>query len=106
MAVRLNGPDADGVNLSVNFVFTDLGESYLLEIGHSVLRHRPSSPDTTADATLALTHDMFLSMVTGQAGLKELLLSDEIELRGSRLDLLKFFSLLDKPDGRFNIVTP
>jgi len=106
MAVRLNGPDADGVNLSVNFVFTDLGESYLLEIGNAVLHHRPSQPDTPADATLQLTHDMFLSMLTGQAGLKELLLSDEIELAGSRLDLLKFFSLLDRPDGRFNIVTP
>jgi alkyl sulfatase BDS1-like metallo-beta-lactamase superfamily hydrolase len=45
-------------------------------------------------------------MLTGKAGLKELLLSDEIELEGSKLDLLKFLSLLDKPDGRFNIVTP
>jgi len=106
MAVRLNGPDADGVDLSVNFVFTDLGESYLLEIGNAVLHHRPSQPDTPADATLRLTHGMFLSMLTGQAGLKELLLSNQIELAGSRLELLKFFSLLDRPDGRFDIVTP
>jgi len=106
MAVRLNGPDADGVNLSVNFVFTDLGESYLLEIGNAVLHHRPSQPETAADATLRLTHDLFLSMLTGQAGLKELLLSDEIDIAGSRLELLKFFSLLDRPDGRFDIVTP
>jgi alkyl sulfatase BDS1-like metallo-beta-lactamase superfamily hydrolase len=106
MAVRLNGPDAKGVELSVNFVFTDLGESYLLEIGNAVLHHRPSNPDTPADATLKLTHEMFLSMLTGQAGLKDLLLSDQIELEGSVLDLGKFFSLLDKPDGRFNIVTP
>ena len=106
MAVRLNGPDAEGVTLSVNFVFTDLGESYLLDIGHAVLHHRPSKPDTPADATLKLTHEMFLSMLTGEAGLKDLLLSDQIELEGSMLDLGKFFSLLDKPDGRFNIVTP
>ena len=106
MAVRLNGPDAEGVDLSVNFVFTDLGESYLLDIGNAVLHHRPSSPDTPADATLRLTHELFLSMLTGQAGLKALLLSDDIELEGSTLDLLKFFSLLDRPDGRFDIVTP
>jgi alkyl sulfatase BDS1-like metallo-beta-lactamase superfamily hydrolase len=49
---------------------------------------------------------VFLAMLTGRAGLKDLILSDEVELRGSKLDLLKFFSLLDKPDGRFNIVTP
>jgi alkyl sulfatase BDS1-like metallo-beta-lactamase superfamily hydrolase len=106
MAVRLNGPDAEGVDLSVNFVFTDLGESYLLDIGNAVLHHRPSTPDTPADAALKLTHGVFLAMLTGRAGLKDLLLSDEIELEGSTLDLLQFFSLLDKPDGRFDIVTP
>jgi alkyl sulfatase BDS1-like metallo-beta-lactamase superfamily hydrolase len=106
MAVRLNGPEAAGVELSVNFIFTDLGESYLLEIGNAVLHHHPSAPDTAADATLELTHEVFLAMLVGQAGLKDLMLSDEVKLRGSRLDLLKFFSLLDKPEGRFNIVTP
>jgi len=106
MAVRLNGPKAEGVELSVNFVFTDLGESYLLDVGNAVLHHRPSDPAAPADATLKLTHEVFLSMLTGQAGLKDLLLSDDIELEGSTLDLLQFFSLLDKPDGRFDIVTP
>ena len=106
MAARLNGPDAEGVELSVNFVFTDLGETYLLDIGNAVLHHRPSSPDAEANATLRLSHDMFIRMLAGQAGLKDLLMSDEIELEGSRLDLLKFFSLFDKPEGRFNIVTP
>jgi alkyl sulfatase BDS1-like metallo-beta-lactamase superfamily hydrolase len=106
MAVRLDGPASEGVELSVNFVFTDLGESYLLDIGNAVLHHRPSSPEDAADATLKVTHGMFISMLTGRAGLKELLLSDQVELEGSKLDLLRFFSLLDKPDGRFDIVTP
>jgi alkyl sulfatase BDS1-like metallo-beta-lactamase superfamily hydrolase len=106
MAVRLNGPEADGVALSVNFVFTDLDESYLLEIDNSVLHHRPSGPEAVADATLRITHGMFISMLTGQAGLTDMLLSDQVEMEGSKLDLLKFFSLLDRPEGRFNIVTP
>ena len=109
MATRLNGPEAAGVDLSVDFVFTDLGEHYRLDIGNSVLHHRPVPPGAAgpdADATLRLTHGMFLAMATGQAGLKDLLLSDDIELEGSRLDLLKFFSLFDRPEGRFDIVTP
>jgi len=106
MAARLNGPDAEGADLSVNFVFTDLAESYLLEISNAVLHHRPSEPGAQANATLKLTHAMFIRMLTGKAGLKDMLLSDEIELEGSTLDLLKFFSLFDKPDGRFNIVVP
>jgi alkyl sulfatase BDS1-like metallo-beta-lactamase superfamily hydrolase len=106
MAVRLNGPDAEGVELSVNIVFTDLGESYLLDIGNSVLHHQPSGSDTAADATMMLTHGLFIRMLTGKAGLRELLFSDELELEGSELDLLKFFSLFDQPEGRFDIVRP
>jgi alkyl sulfatase BDS1-like metallo-beta-lactamase superfamily hydrolase len=106
MAVRLNGPDAENVELSVNIVLTDLSESYLLDIENAVLHHRPSLPEEPADATLKMTHGLFIRMLTGQAGLKDLLLSDELELEGSKLDLLKFFSLFDKPAGRFNIVTP
>ena len=106
MAARLNGPDSEGVELRVNFVFTDLGESYLLDISNAVLHHWPSNPDTEANATLNLTHGMFIQMLTGKAGLKDMLLSDELDLEGSKLDLVKFFSLFDKPQGRFNIVTP
>lgn len=106
MAVRLNGPDAENVELSINIVLTDLDESHLLNIENSVLHHRPSEPDTPADATLKMTHTLFIQILTGKAGLKDLILSDELEMEGSKLDLLKFFSLLDKPEGRFNIVTP
>ncbi len=106
MAVRLNGPDAEGVELNINFVFTDLDVSYLLNISNAVLHHRPSEAGSSADATLRLTHDLFIRMMTGQAGIKDLLLSDELELDGNKLDLVKFFSLFDKPEGRFNIVTP
>ena len=88
---RPTGPDAEGVEIRVNFVFTDLGESYLIDISNAVLHHRASRPDTPADAVLRITHEMFLDLLTGQGGLKELLLSDDIELEGSKLDLLKFF---------------
>jgi alkyl sulfatase BDS1-like metallo-beta-lactamase superfamily hydrolase len=106
MAVRLNGPDAEGVKLSVKIEFTDLEESYLLQIGNSVLRHRLSLPKDQADATLKLTHEWFILVLTGKAQLQDLLFSEEIELEGSKIDLARFFSLLDKPEARFNIVTP
>jgi len=106
MATRLNGPDAEGVELGVAIVFRDLGESYLLRIGNAVLHHRPSRPEDRPDATLALTHQLFIALLTGRAGLSDLLLSDDVELQGSKLDLARFFGLFDKPDGRFDIVTP
>jgi alkyl sulfatase BDS1-like metallo-beta-lactamase superfamily hydrolase len=108
MATRLNGPEAEGVELRVDFVFTDLGESYRLDVDNAVLHHGPlaAGAETGANATLRLTHEMFLAMVTGKSGLQDLLLAEDIELEGSKLDLLKFFSLFDKPEGRFDIVTP
>jgi alkyl sulfatase BDS1-like metallo-beta-lactamase superfamily hydrolase len=56
--------------------------------------------------TLKVTKDLYLRMLTGTAGLKETLFGDELEVQGSRIDLIAFFRLLDKPEGTFNIVVP
>jgi alkyl sulfatase BDS1-like metallo-beta-lactamase superfamily hydrolase len=44
-------------------------------------------------------------MVLGQAGAKDLLLSDQTKIEGSTIDLALFFSLIDKAPGNFPIVT-
>lgn len=105
MAARLNGPDAEDVNLAINIVFTDLKESYALDIENAVLHHRSGRADNAA-ATLSLTHELFLQMMVGKAGLKDTLFSDQLKVDGSRVDLMRFFSLFDKPLVNFNIVTP
>jgi alkyl sulfatase BDS1-like metallo-beta-lactamase superfamily hydrolase len=43
-------------------------------------------------------------MMTGGAGAKDLLLSDQTKIEGSTLDLGRFFALLDKAPGNFPIV--
>jgi alkyl sulfatase BDS1-like metallo-beta-lactamase superfamily hydrolase len=106
MATRLDGPAADGKELALNFVFTDLGETHVLVLENAVLHHARRDPDPTAAATVRLTKEFLLRLATRQAGLRELIFSDELEVEGSRLDLLSFFSLLDAPAGDFAIVTP
>ncbi|MDH4282966.1 MAG: MBL fold metallo-hydrolase [Myxococcales bacterium] len=106
MAARLNAPKAEGKEMIVNLVFTDLGESYVLELKNSVLRHYKRDPDPDANVTMKITHDLYLKMLTGKAGLKDTLFSDDLDIDGSRLDLVSFFRLIDKPKGTFNIVTP
>lgn len=106
MAVRLNGPEAEGKNMTVNITFTDLNESYVLTLENSVLHHRKSDPDPNADASIKLTHDLFLNMLVGRAGIKDVIFSDDLETDGSKLDLVGFLGLFEKPDGKFNIVTP
>lgn len=106
MAARLNGPDAVGEALTVNFHFTDLGQNHVLRIENAVLHHKRRPIDDNADVTLHLTRDFLLKLVTREAGLKEMIFSDDLDVDGSRLKLLKFFSLLDEPAREFNIVTP
>jgi len=106
MAAALNGPDAAGKDLRINLVLTDTRESHVLWIENAVLHHRAAPPAGDADATLALTHAMFVRLVAGAAGAKDLLLSDEVKVSGSRVDLGRFFALLDKAPGTFAIVTP
>jgi alkyl sulfatase BDS1-like metallo-beta-lactamase superfamily hydrolase len=106
MSVRLDGPEADGKRFRFNFVFTDLGETHVLELDNAVLHHRRGEPVADADATVRLTRDLLIQLGIGEAGLKDLVMSDALEVEGSRLKLLTFLSLLDKPDGRFPIVTP
>jgi alkyl sulfatase BDS1-like metallo-beta-lactamase superfamily hydrolase len=106
MSVRLIAEKAEGVNLTVNITFTDLNESYLLSVNNSVMHHKKVSANTAADATLKLTQPLFVNIIVGEAGLKDTLFSDELSVEGSKLDLISFFSMLDKPMGTFNIVTP
>lgn len=107
MATRLNGPDAVGEDLSVNFHLTDLDQNHRLWIENAVLHHRREPVDIeAADVTMHMTHAFLLQLVTKQAGLKELIFSDELDVDGSRTTLLKFFTLLDNPEGDFAIVTP
>lgn len=106
MAAALDGPAAEGKDLRINLVLTDTKESHVLWIENAVLHHRKAPPAADADATLALTHDMFVRLVAGAAGAKDLLLGDDVKVTGSRVDLGRFFGLLDKAPGTFAIVTP
>ncbi len=106
MATRINGLKAAEKPMTLNFVFTDLGETHVLSLENGVLHHAKRDADPTAQVTVKLTRDFFLRLTTGQAGLRDMIFSDDLNVEGSRLQLLSFFSLLERPDGLFPIVTP
>lgn len=105
MAARLDPKKVDGKNTKVIFNFTDLGESYTLWLSNNVLHHKHGREDD-ADAELSITHELFLKMAIGKAGLKDTLFGDELALSGSRLKLLGLLTAIEKPDGKYAIVTP
>jgi alkyl sulfatase BDS1-like metallo-beta-lactamase superfamily hydrolase len=106
MATRLSAERADGEKLVLNLVFTDVDETWVLSVDNSVLHHQRRAPDPDAAATLRLTRDWLLRLSVGEAGLRETLLGDALEVEGSRTAVLSFFRLLDRPGDPFAIVTP
>lgn len=106
MAAQLNGPEAEGENFSFRVELSDKGQSYVLWIENAVLHHAVDDGSIETDTQIRLTHELFMKVMLGQASLMELVGSDELEIDGSSLDLLKFLSLLDKQSEPFNIVEP
>jgi alkyl sulfatase BDS1-like metallo-beta-lactamase superfamily hydrolase len=106
MSVRLNGMKADGVEKVINIRITDLNENHVLRIKNSVFHHTTGTVDTEANASIAISHSLLTDMLTGSAGIKDVLTSDELEVEGSTIDLIQFFSLFEAPETTFNIVTP
>jgi alkyl sulfatase BDS1-like metallo-beta-lactamase superfamily hydrolase len=106
LAARLNGPKAEGKQITIDFVFTDVGETHVVWLENAVLHHRQSEADPDADATLTLTRATWDRIVTKQTTLPKQLLAGTIDVDGSRVALLRFFSLMDDFDPDFPIVTP
>ena len=105
MAASLDGPAADGKTLKINLVLTDTRESFVLWIENAVLHHKKSAPAPDANATLTLTKGIFVKMIAGTAGVKDTLMSDDLKVGGSTIDLVRFFGLIEKAPGTFAIVT-
>jgi alkyl sulfatase BDS1-like metallo-beta-lactamase superfamily hydrolase len=105
MAAGLDGPAAEGKNLKINLKISDTQESFVLWIENAVLHHKKAPAEADANATLNVTKAIFIKMMAGTAGIKDTLLSDDLKIDGSKIDLVRFFTLIDKAPGTFAIVT-
>ncbi len=106
LAVRLDGPAAEGESMVLNFEFTDIGESHVVVVENAVLHHYQEPARDGADATLRLSRAAWNSLATRSAKIQDLVLAGEIGLDGNPLTLARFFGLLDQPEPTFEIVRP
>jgi alkyl sulfatase BDS1-like metallo-beta-lactamase superfamily hydrolase len=105
LSVRLDADKAAGEQLSINVTFSQ-DENFVLQVRNSVMHYRRAAVDPVADATLSLSKNLFIDIMVGDAGLADLIGSDELAINGSVLKLVRFFSLLGEPNDNFNIVLP
>lgn len=106
IAVRIDAEKAEGKDLTINFHFTDVEETFVVNIENSVMHHWKKDAAPDADATVSLTRGFWLKVLSGKASIRELVFSDEIDIDGSKLKVLSFFSMLDRGVPGFPIVTP
>ena len=71
-----------------------------------MLHHREGAPAPDAHVTITLKRNVFIKLLTDSADIKDTLLSDDFKITGSRIDLVRFLTLFDKPPAMFSIVTP
>ncbi|MDA7816095.1 MBL fold metallo-hydrolase [Porticoccaceae bacterium] len=106
LSVRLDAEKAEAELLVINVLFTDQQQNFVLTVRNSVLHYQQLPAANNADASIALTKNLFVDLLLGQVGIQQLLTTDELQVDGSVLKLLKFFSLLGESNDNFNIVTP
>lgn len=106
LSVRLDGEKAEGERLVLNVLFTDQQKNFVLTVRNSVMHYKESPAAANADVSIALSKNLFVDILLGQAGIQQLLTTDDLAVEGSVLKLLKFFSLLGESNDNFNIVTP
>jgi len=103
----LGGPNAENPAVLAHLkYFTDIGETHVVEVENGVLHHRLREARDDADATVKLTRKVWDEIVTGAATMQGRILAGDVDVDGSRLALLGFFSQLDDFDPSFAIVTP
>jgi len=106
MAVRLNGPKAAGLDMKINFNFTDTGEQAALHLKHAVLNTRMGQQHENAAATITLSRADLNRIILKQTNFPALMKQGAVKVDGSLLKLRKFMSLQDDFKYWFNIVTP
>jgi len=106
MGVRLNGEQADGAEVLLNWVFTDTKEQVLLRLSNGTLSHVIGRTDDGADATITLTRSALNRFILGQTTLDAEATAGEITVSPDIAPLDTVLRLLDDFDLWFNIVEP
>ena len=102
LAISVNGPRAWELDLALDVTFTDLAANYRITLRNGVLvqRKRPADPSTAA-ATVTLAAKMrLMAAAAGDFA------SPGLEVTGDAGALQALLGVLDRPDPKFNIVTP
>ncbi|WP_176522526.1 alkyl sulfatase dimerization domain-containing protein [Bacillus sp. AFS096315] len=106
VAVKLNGPKAEGKKITINVTLSDSNQLYALNLENSVLFSRANKLDDNADVSLTIDQFAFYGTLLGLLSPEQAVGAGKLIISGNQTKLNEFLSLLDEFDRCINIVTP
>ena len=106
LGVRLNAEKAEGRRLVINWVFRDLGPSYVLTLENCALTYRADRERADADATVALERSVLNRLVLREVTFAEAVERGLVALEGDAARVAELFGLLDVFSLMFEVVEP
>ncbi len=106
LGVRLNAAKAEGKKITINWTFTDLNETYVLNLENSALTHTSGKLSDNADASVTLTRAALDAITLKQRTFLGSVLTGDVSVSGNPLKLRELFGLLDEFSPGFEIVEP
>ncbi len=106
MGVRLDSDKAQGHDMTLNWVFADLGKPFALTVRNGVLTYREDSRHARADATITMNKTTLDRISLRQVDLQSALRDGEVRVEGNAQKLPELMGMLATFDPSFSIVTP
>src|SRR5690606_37038272 len=106
LGVRLNGPDASGKHIVLNWRFTDTGEDFRVTLQNGALPWLPGRLAEDADATLTLSRATLDRILLKQTSFPKEMLIGDISVDGSRLKVVELLRLMDDFSPDFPLIEP
>lgn len=106
LGVRLNAAKAEGKKIVINWTFTDLNQTYVMNLENSALTHTAGKLSDKADASVTLTRAALDAITLKQRTFLGSVLTGDVSVGGNPLKLRELFGLLDEFSTGFEVVEP
>ncbi|MBM7587578.1 alkyl sulfatase BDS1-like metallo-beta-lactamase superfamily hydrolase [Bacillus pakistanensis] len=106
IAIKLNGPKADGKKITLNVTLTNSNQKYTINLDNAVLTYKTGKLDSNPDISLILDQMTFYGMGLRLLSPEQAVAAGNLIISGDQTKLTEFLSLLDEFDRFPNIVTP
>jgi alkyl sulfatase BDS1-like metallo-beta-lactamase superfamily hydrolase len=106
LGVRINGEKAEGRRIVVNWVFSDLGRSYAVNLENSALTYLADRRSERADATVTLERAALNRLVLRDVAFADAVERGLVRVEGDTAKIDELFALLDDFSLMFEVLEP